>query len=601
MSTTSLSQLLKQAVAIHRQGDLVQAETLYLQLLKELPDEVELLLLLGILLLQSNRPKDADKYLMRVFVSRGPDAELCNNLGIANRSLGRIPEAIKFFNEAIQINPAYLQGRYNLALLLYENKDLAKAASHCAVALKQDPTLTQWNGLFGQILHASGELNLAEKYLKCSDLKNPTLLLLLAKVLAEQEHNLEAIEYYQRYLQLYPKSAEVLVNLSYVAERAGQFDQAVQAAKMALKLEPELVEAWNNLGIAYRGQHHLGAAIDAFESGIRCRSDFPLAKFNLATTWMLDEKYEQGWDGYELRTALVESPGEVLKSSVWNGSRAPGKRLLITVDQGLGDAIQYARFLPRIQHDSGCHLIVCCQPGLMTLMKASFPGIEFVDENQTTPAHDLHFSLMSVGKLWQLSVNDVGMSQVYLKCGAEAQARMAEQLQSNLDALKPRIGINWRGNPKQSRDIVRSMKWQDLEPLFLLPDLQWVSLNIDPLTQAEIKEHPEVKNVIDASPWIRSIEHTAALMTQLDLIVTVDTSIAHLAGAMNRPVWTLLCHTPDWRWHLNRVDSPWYPAMKLFRQPAFADWKSVIKEVQTELSRTDLFRQHATGTATSDA
>jgi tetratricopeptide (TPR) repeat protein len=582
MSGTELRQRFEDGLALHKRGELTQAAKHYHDVLQIDPTQYSVHYLLGTLYLQSQQIEDAVKHLGEAYQHGEKTADLCNNLGVALLAQKKHLVAGEYFLQAIEMNPDYHQARFNLASNLLQQAQTKQAVRHFQIILNAEPGNQQVLGILGECAIASQDYRQAATYLE--QLHNPQdkLLFKLAYCYAKLEMNQQAAHTYEKYLAHHPEHHEAWVNLSYVAERAGLLEKAVTAANKALSLHNNLPQAWNNLGVAYRSLHQLDDAIIAFETGIKHAPASSLLKYNLATTYMLSGDYAAGWAGYEERSALVAPAQSKLTSSRWNGTAVSGKRLLVTVDQGLGDTIQFARFLPMIIEESRMEVVLACQETLIDLLEYSCPEVRYCDEFQPLPDHDLNFPLMSVGKLWGLTIGDVGFEHPYLQVPNAVQERLRAEFSPYKKLGHKNIGLVWRGNPVQARDIVRSMPLTELSPLFHLPGISWFSLNIDTVTRAELREIPDYP-LQDLSPLINTMTDTAALLKELDLLITVDTSVAHLAGGLGINCWTLLCHTPDWRWHLNRTDSPWYPSMKLFRQGQPNNWPEVIKKVQQEL------------------
>jgi len=388
----------------------------------------------------------------------------------------------------------------------------------------------------------------------------------------------EAIEHCKKVLLIDPNSVKMLSNLSYLHEHCGQIEEAITAAQKAFDLAPQSAEIANNLGIAYRSAHQIEPAISAFEKAIEINPEFSLALFNRGSTQLLDEQYPAGWEHYEARQALMAGSSELEAIPIWNGEPIPSKKLLITCDQGFGDAIQFCRFLPKIKQASQAEIILQSPPELQELFTNSFYHGEpladqIISEADELPAPDFHFPMTSAGKLFQLTMKDIEIDESYL------QAPESEEKIDQEKSVKT-IGLCWRGNPNQTQDHVRTMQLTSLHKLANLEGVRWVSFQID-ATPEELASWPG--EIEDCGSELKSFAETAAALEQIDLLITVDTAMAHLAGAMQRPAWTMLTQTPDWRWHLKRTDSPWYPGMKLFRQPTWGDWDSVIEQVKEEL------------------
>ncbi|MCH8830451.1 MAG: glycosyltransferase family protein [Planctomycetes bacterium] len=395
-----------------------------------------------------------------------------------------------------------------------------------------------------------------------------------AFVLAKLERLDEAAELYRKLLREQPEFAEIHSSLSFIHERQGRLAEATASARMAVELKPDYADGFNNLGIALRSQHRLDESRDAFRQALRIQAEFPLAEFNLGTTHLLAGDYPQGWPGYEKRgEAVGDSPREFDRPR-WDGKPIPHGRLFVFTDQGFGDAIQFARFLTEAKHRSQAQVILECQPELTQL----FTGLNGVDEllaaDASPPECDTWISLASLPGLFGVTLDSIPANSPYLCAPAEMRSELQTLISTPQQSGK-KIGFVWQGNPQQARDVVRSCSLETFAPLLEMDGITAFSLQTgDP------PRLPQDRSPIDLGTKLQNFAETAAVIQQLDLLISVDTAAAHLAGAMGTPVWTLLCHTPDWRWGLTGDTSPWYPSMRLFRQPKWGDWNSVIAAVQ---------------------
>jgi Flp pilus assembly protein TadD len=488
-----------------------------------------------------------------------PDFDLAHaNLGRLLESAGRFAEAETSFRRAVGIKRAESSYRLQLAGVLGRQGKWREAAS----------VLQEGSDAAPQSIE---------------------LRMNLAAALVQQERLDEAASVYRIVLTMRPDFAEAHGSLAFVLERQGHLCDALVAAERAVELRPDYAEGFNNLGTVLRSLHRLDDACGAFRRAIEINAGFALAEFNLGTTLLLACRYTEGWVGYSrhARVAGTAAPGP--SSTEWDGRPIPGRRLLVYADQGLGDTLQFARFLPVCKERSQARVVFRCQPPLRRL----FAGHDGVDELSTneegSPSFDLHIPLASLPGLFSVTIDQVGRGVPYLRPPVTVPERPAalperiDQLITN-ERVGRRIGLVWQGNPQQARDVVRSCPLEKLLPLLEIPDICFCSLQTDAFGRSQLAASPAAGRLPDVGGLLRDFADTAAVLRRLDLLITVDTAIAHLAGALGRPVWTLLCHTPDWRWHLNRSDSPWYPTMRLFRQPEWGDWQSVVEQIRTALS-----------------
>jgi Flp pilus assembly protein TadD len=385
-----------------------------------------------------------------------------------------------------------------------------------------------------------------------------------------------AAETHERIVLLLPKDFRVWCNLSYLYEHAGELTQAEDRARKALRLAPDSGEAWNNLGLALRGQHRLPEALQAFRHAVARQPEFALAEFNLATTYLLMGDGAHGWPGYEARSRLPEAR---LRSSIaarWDGNSLPSGRLLVFSDQGFGDVLQFVRFLPEAKARSQARVILSSPPELTPLLDSVAGADEVVDQNLEPAGVAAEIALASLPGL--LRTDPRQTTCPYLRADKQLAPSLLSGSQASL-----RVGLAWQGNPAQSHDYIRSVPLNRLLPWADVPGVEWFSLQVNEAGRSQIADAPQWA-LRDLGAELKNFAETAAVVQQLDLVITVDTSLAHLCGALGQPVWTLLGHTPDWRWGLTGDSTPWYPTMRLFRQPRRGDWDPVVAQVKQALA-----------------
>jgi len=589
MGDSSRDQQLSQATEAHQHGDYQTAEKMYRKMLDSAPDD-NVGYLLGTLLLQKGDPAQAIDHLKPVAERNPGSADLQNNLGVAYQSLGKRQEAVKAFQAALKANQDYPQAWQNLGKLLWEMNHRREAEMCYREAVRLLPDDLQCRQDWTQALvstekwdEAAREISVLLEQGKLSPENQIEWKTQLAYVAAQQHDYPRAIELSEEILDQQPDNMAILSNLSFLYEHVGRIDDAIQAAESAHQKAPGSAEILNNLGIALRTAHRCDEAIGAFSKAIDLNPELTLAAFNRGSTLLLTERYQEGWSDYENRLRLIPQQDELKALPLWNGEPIPGKKLLVACDQGFGDILMFARFLPLIRERSEAITTFRVPPEMLRLFNGSrLNGLpladRFVSEDDALPQADFYFPLMSSGARFSLGIDDIGMTAPYL----QAPASMSEPTRE-ASASPRKIGLCWRGNKAQSQDHVRSLPLQTLRPLAESTDVEWVSLQID-ATEEELAGWPA--SIQTSSPPLTNFAETAALLSQLDLVITVDTAVAHLAGALGRPTWTLIPWLPDWRWHLNRSDSPWYPTMRLYRQPAWGDWASVVAELQNELRQS---------------
>ena len=389
-----------------------------------------------------------------------------------------------------------------------------------------------------------------------------------------------ALPLLERAVAVQPAEAEFHNNLGLVLAAADRETEAVAAYRAALSLKPDHAPAWNNLGLALQAQNEVRAAIDAFRRALAIAPDFAHARWNLSLALLLDGQFAEGWRDYDARLELPELGRDQHRfpGPLWNGSAPAGKTLLVYPEQGLGDAVQFARYATLIAA-AGARCVIRC-PELLAPMFISIPGVAQVSRDaEPLPAYDAHLPLLSLPRVFGTTAQSIPAAIPYI--GVPEAKRAAARATFMPHGTKRRIGLCWAGNPAHGNDRHRSIPLAMLASLLALPGIAWFSLQQGE-PAAQIAATRGAENIVPL-PEGTPLVDTAALLAELDLIITVDTSIAHLAGALSCPAWVLLPFAPDWRWQLVREDSPWYPTLRLFRQSRPGDWPSVIARVRTEL------------------
>ena len=387
-----------------------------------------------------------------------------------------------------------------------------------------------------------------------------------------------------------PSEPAHYVDLGICLGAMNRVDLAIQAQRKALQLAPEFLPALNNLGKALCARNQVNESIACLRQALRLAPNLGAAHWNLALSLLVAGRLREGWEEFEWR--LQVNPALDAKPGVpkWQGEPAPGQTVLLCAEQGLGDAIQFLRYAPRVKARVG-RLIVSCPASLVNLFKATDGVDEVVPDSGPTPRSDKYAMLLSLPRIFGTELATIPASIPYLKAPPNSWGPPPPP---NDLALR-RIGLVWAGNPRHPDDTTRSAPLASLAPLLTLPGHEFFSLQVGPRS-ADLSQLKAAASITDWAPRLRDYSDTAAALGTLDLLITVDTSVAHLAGALGYPVWVLLAFNPDWRWLLERGDTPWYPSMRLFRQPAPGDWPGLLQAVAAELLKLVLPRQ-ATGPA----
>ncbi|HXP61197.1 MAG TPA: tetratricopeptide repeat protein [Dongiaceae bacterium] len=388
----------------------------------------------------------------------------------------------------------------------------------------------------------------------------------------------EAIAAFEAAVALEPRYADAHNGLGVAHHGVGRVEAAVAAYRRALKIDPAHAKAHNNLGTAHMGRNEVGLAMAAYHRALGLNRFIPKFRVNLAFAQLLRGDFPAGFRNYESRWAAGEPWSGRSPGKAWRGERPlKGRSILLHSEQGFGDMIQFVRFVPRVV-DLGARVHLEAKPQLRRLFQASFPQIEAIHvSGEPLPRCDEYCPVPSLPRALGVELSTIPSQVPYLR--APERCRGAR---ISLAPGTPRIGIAWSGSLEHDDDRNRSIPFEHFREILRGSTSRFVSLQKDVRARdrAALAATPAVANFMDR---IGDFADTAALIEKLDLVVCVDTSIAHLAGALGKPVWLLLPFAPDWRWMLDRSDSPWYPLTRLFRQPRAGDWDSVFTEVRAEL------------------
>lgn len=383
----------------------------------------------------------------------------------------------------------------------------------------------------------------------------------------------EAFASHRRTVALHPGYQNAYLSLSNALGCRAEPATGITACRRALLLDPAYWQARSNLGNLLQDAGRLSEAIETYRAVLTQRDD-PAVHVNLAHALLASGNFDEGWRHYEHRVALPFQDAHRPKYSRprWRGDTGAGRTLLVHAEQGLGDTIQFCRYL-RLVAARGWRVIFQVQPQLQRLV-TGLAGVDLVvTQGQALPPFDVHCPLLSLPGIFDTRVNTIPADSSYLR-PADADMQAWSTRLSNQSGLK--VGLVWAGNPLLAADARRSIQAQRLTPLLDRPGIAFYSLQ---------KGQPAPSGVVDLMGEVRDFADTAALIANLDLVISVDTAVAHLAGAMGKPVWLLNRHDSDWRWLRDRDDSPWYPTLRQFRQTTPGDWAGVIARVDAELRR----------------
>ena len=604
---------------LRKRGRLDEAVACYLQTLRLEPDDAEAQNNLGIMLANQGRLDEAAE-CFQLAIGLKPDyPDAHNNLGNILEKQDKLDEAVACYQQALQLKPDYPEAHYNLGIVLGRQDKLDEAVACYQQALQLKPDYPDAHNNLGTVLGRQDKLDEAVASYQQAIRLNPNspgthnnLGLALARqnkldeavacyqqalrlkppgdpdvhnnlgiALGKQNKLDEAVARFQQAISLKPDYPDAYNNLGTMLEKQNKLDEAVASYQQAIRLKPDYPDAHNNLGIVLGRQCKLDEAVASYQQAIRLKPDYPEAHWNLGLTRLHMGHLEQGWPGYEWRWKCKEFlPLPPFQPPLWDGSPLDGRTILVHAEQGLGDTLQFIRYVPLVQQRGG-RVILVCQPSLIRLLTRSLGIEQLLAQGDPLPEFDLHVPLLSLPGLLGTTLESVPADVPYLEAEPQLVAAWRQRLGS-YPGFK--IGIIWQGNPDHRMDRFRSAPLSQLAPLARVPGVHLLSLQKGPGAE-QLAAFTDRFPVIDLGSGLADFLDAAAVLKNLDLVISVDTSVAHLAGALGIPVWVALSFPGEWRWLMGRDDSPWYPTMRLFRQTRLGQWEDVFHRIAEALQQ----------------
>ena len=558
-----------------------------LQRLEQNPNDGEAYDQLGLIALDHQSVSEAIDLFGKAIQLDGPKPGYCAHLGEAFARIGDYRRASACIGQALVAEPSSSDLRWAYANLLHLQGDNEQAAKNYELLVAQSPRNAEaWFNL-GVTRALQRQSDLARRAYEQATSIHPMYAEAWNNLalLAVSDGDLAAAEsYYRRALLASPGYRDALYNFAVLMQDEERLQEAVSINERLIAIDPGFAEAHNNLGNCYLKLNRLAQAQNEYQEALAIHASHCEAPLNLGLTALLMGDYARGWAGYEHRLAQRDADGRNngglakrdWKIPRWKGKLTAGESILVHAEQGFGDTIQFARYLPMLAQ-GGMRVHVYCQPAIRPLL-ASISGVErcFTDVDDLEIV-DWQVPLPSLGYCFQTRLESIPQTVPYLSVDMHRAADW-RRLYAELPKKGTRIGLVWQGNPKHRNDRNRSLPMGALGSLLDAPGSHFLGL------QKGVGRVAVPEGVFDLSKLLTDFGETAAAVLSLDLVISVDTAVAHLAGALGKPVWTLLPYAPDWRWLLHREDSPWYPTMRLFRQPMAGDWASVIGDVKRALA-----------------
>jgi tetratricopeptide (TPR) repeat protein len=535
---------------------------------------------LGAALMEAGRTDESVAAFRRA-IELNPDfAEAYSDLGSALAETGAFDDAIAAYRRAIELKPGFAEAHSNLGKALAETGALDEAIAVLRRAIELKPDFAKAHIDLANALTRTGALDEAiAAYRRAIDL-NPDFAEAhshLGNALTETGALDEAITAHRRAIELKPDSAECHCNLGGALAEIGAVDEAIGACRRAIELKPDLAEAHGNLGAALQKTGQIDEAIATLRRAVALKPSFAEGHLNLALLLLLRGDFREGWVEHEWlwRVKDFASPRRSYPQPQWDGSDLADRTILLHCEHGFGDAIQFIRYVPLVAERCG-RVIVSCRPELHRLFQSTPEVAQWVAPGEPLPLFDAHCPLMSLPLALGTTVQTIPRSVPYLQVDSRAIERWRERLAHDPGGLK--VGLAWAGSSAHKNDRNRSLPLSLLAPWAQVQGVAFYSLQKGEAA-GQAKDSPGGMNLIDWTEALGDFADTAALVANLDLVISVDTAVVHLAGALGRPVWVLAPFMPDWRWLLEREDSPWYPTVRLFRQKTAGRWDEVIERV----------------------
>ncbi len=572
---TNLGALLEQ------QGRLEEAKASYQSATRAAPNMSLAQLSLGNLIVAAGNYKLGIKHLKKAISASPQHAPAHNALGNALFRLGENALAESSYRRALQIDPSNSDARFNLGNVYLSEKNYSGAIDvYKQVIALPAPQSDVYSNLGVAYLESEQLPPAMEAFVRAIELapSNAEAHFNLGRLLAKQKDHHRAIESFDRAIELDPDYAKAFHSLGSSRQALGELAAAKAAYHRALDIEPEYTAVISNLASVLVLQGSQEGA-DWFEKLVEQEPASAVAHWNLSTALLMLGDYIRGWKEYEWRWQWegFTSPKRGFEQPQWNGEPLEGATILLHAEQGFGDTLQFIRYAPLVAQRGG-RVVLEVQPGLKRLLQR-LPGIaECVEAGEPLPEFNYHCPMMSLAAVFGTTIETVPP----VPSGFLGHTGLiSSQTKVNHDCLK--VGLVWAGNPKHQNDALRSISLAELLPLAKIDVVSFVSLQKGPASAQTAEGHWPVK-LPDLLSEAIDFAETAAIVTNLDLVITVDTAMAHLVGTMEKPVWILHSHIPDWRWGLQSETTPWYPTARLFRKSASAGWGGLIEHVASELT-----------------
>jgi tetratricopeptide (TPR) repeat protein len=534
-----------------RLQDLAAAEKCFRRACELVPDFAQAHNNLGNVYKEQGRRELARTCYQEAIRIRPDFADAHSNLGNVLRELGQPAEGVQSCRRAIELKPDHAAAHSNLGLALLDQKQAAEAIASFQAAVRLRPQSAAFHHHLGMALAETGRTD-------------------------------EALAEYREAVRVDPGQGDAQASLGTALLQQARLQEAIPVLRRALALRPECPATLCNLGLALADSGELDEALALYEKALRLKPDHPETHKNRSLVWLLQGRFEEGWAEYEWRWQCKELPARDFAQPLWDGRPLEGRTILLHAEQGLGDTLQFIRYAALVKARGG-KVIVAAQRPLLPLLR-SCPGIDrLLPQGEPLPAFDVHAPLLSLPRIFGTDAGSIPAPVPYLHAEPERRERWRRELAFGMR----KIGIAWQGSGQFRLDSQRSIPLLEFAPVARVPGVQLYSLQKGP-GQEQIARAIEHFPLIDLGSRLDegtgAFLDTAAVMKSLDLVISCNSALAHLAGALGVPSWVALPKVPDWRWLLERRDCPWYPSARLFRQTQAGEWPAVFEHMARELS-----------------
>ena len=576
--------LLDEGIAEHQAGNLVAAKQVYQRILINTPQYSEALHLLGILEFQVGNLADAEKLIQKSIKINPRVAAYFSNLGRILKASGEVSRAIKAYKKALKLNAEDSQVYSDLAAAFIEIKNYHSAKQAVQSALVISPRSSHALLNLGLVQRAIGQTELAFDSFKAAaegDIPIAEAYFQYGQSLYEKSQFQNAITAYKTAIEIQPNMIEAHCNLGNALRILCFFEEAIDCYNKALKIDSNKAELHANRGVAFQEIGMLDEAVKNYRSALEIDPKDPETHRNLGMALLQNKNFSEGWKEFEWRckTKNFMNNKDIPKRLRWSEQNPDGKTLLVHAEQGYGDSIHFSRYLTRVNALGAKVIVECPKPlmGLLSLVKGVNAVIEVDDKR---PRFDFHIPMMSLPGVFKEDLSNPNLGRPYIKLLKKNIQNWENRLSHFLG--KKNVGLVWRGNSDHPRDALRSPGLIAFSSLIDSKDINFFSFQKDG-GEIEINKANLSKKIINIGSNFELFIDTAAAISCMDLIITPDTAVAHLCGAIGKEVWLLLSYVSEWRWFDGVNSTPWYNSMRLFRQPTVGDWKGVIDQVNENL------------------